>query len=89
MDDMDFEQQETQLAPGDILYLYTDGVTEAMDEENNQYGEERLEKCLNTVNHQCNLEFLLSGVSKSLAEHVQNAAQSDDITMLAVRFSGK
>ena len=69
MDEMDFEQQEIQMNHGDIIYLYTDGVTEAMNKNREQYGEARLENCLN-----------------SLAEHVQDAEQSDDITMLAVRL---
>ena len=68
--------------------MYTDGVTEAMDENREQYGEERLENCLNHINHQCELATLLEGVSKSLSEHVKDAEQSDDITMLAVRFKG-
>ena len=86
MDGMDYVQQEIQLDHGDIIYLYTDGVTEAMDKQNNQYGEARLEKCLNSINHQCKLQTLLDGVKKSLAEHVKDADQSDDITMLAVRL---
>ena len=85
----DFEQQEVQMERGDILYLYTDGVTEAINTAEEEYGEERLEKCLNAINTQCDLETLLSGVSKSLAEHVLDAEQSDDITMVAVRFNGK
>jgi len=86
MDEMDFVQQEIQINHKDILYLYTDGVTEAMNKNREQYGEAQLEHCLNTINHQCKLQNLLEGVSKSLAEHVQDAEQSDDITMLSVRF---
>ena len=79
-------QQETKLNHGDIIYLYTDGVTEAMNKNNEQYGEARPENCLNNIDHQCKLQILLEGVKKSLAEHVQDAEQSDDITMLAVRL---
>lgn len=88
MDDMDFIQQETQLKRGDIIFMYTDGVTEAMNAVKEQYGEARLENCLNAIDHQCKLQSLLEGVNKSLAEHVKDAEQSDDITMLAVRFIG-
>ena len=87
MDDMDFEQQEIQLAPGDILYMYTDGVTEAMDEENNQYGEDRLLTCLNSTDAR-ELPELLEHVKKDLGEHVGKAPQSDDITMLALKWRG-
>ena len=88
MDDMDFEQQEIQLAPGDILYMYTDGVTEAMDEENNQYGEDRLQTCLNEKDCSRELPELLEHVKKDLGEHVGKAPQSDDITMLALKWRG-
>lgn len=86
MDEMDFEQQETQMNHGDIIYLYTDGVTEAMNKNREQYGEDRLENCLNETDHKCRLQALLDSVKESLAEHVQDAEQSDDITMLAVRL---
>ncbi|MBQ4403323.1 MAG: serine/threonine-protein phosphatase, partial [Selenomonadaceae bacterium] len=86
MEEVNFVQQEVQLNHGDILFMYTDGVTEAINEAEEEYGEARLENCLNSIDHQCKLPTLLEGVSKSLAEHVQQAEQSDDITMLAVRF---
>ena len=88
MDSVDFVQQEVQLNHGDILFMYTDGVTEAINEAEEEYGEARLENCLNTIDHQCEIKILLEGVSKSLAAHVGKAEQSDDITMLAVRFVG-
>ena len=87
MDGMDYVQQEIHLDSGDIIYLYTDGVTEAMDEQNNQYGEKRLEDCLNGLDKSADLKVILQEISADLAKHVGNAEQSDDITMLAVRFN--
>ncbi|MBR1729138.1 MAG: SpoIIE family protein phosphatase [Selenomonadaceae bacterium] len=87
MDEMDFEQQEIRLETGDILYLYTDGVTEAMDISNNQYGEERLSECLNNVDKNADLPTILKNVRDDLSDHVGEADQSDDITMLAVRVN--
>ena len=87
MEGEDYVQQEFTMQHGDIFYMYTDGVTEAMNKTNEQYGEERLENCLNEINHQCNLVTLLEGVRDSLALHVKDADQSDDITMVAVRFN--
>lgn len=87
MEDVDFVQQETKLGYGDIVYLYTDGVTEAMDEHLNQYGEKRLEDCLNNIDHRCKLSALVKGVDDSLAKFVKSAEQSDDITMLTMRFA--
>ena len=76
-----------QLDGGDIVYLYTDGVTEAMNAERKQYGEERLLNFLNDA--EClvfNLPKLLELVNNDLSEHVKAAEQSDDITMLAVKL---
>ena len=89
MDGMDFEQQEIQLESGDMLYLYTDGVTEAMDIDNNQYGEERLSECLNKVNKKAALSEILQNVRDDLSKHVGEAEQSDDITMLGLRYHNK
>ena len=87
MDGLDFVQQEINLNQGDILYLYTDGVTEAMDENNNQYGETRLSEILNGVDKTADLQVILEKVREDLKKHAGAAEQSDDITMLAVRFN--
>ena len=84
-----YQGQETILAPGDRIFLYTDGVTEAMNEEEELYGEERLLSCLNgTVPQNHGAKELLASVSSSLKEHVKTAEQSDDITMLALAYQG-
>ena len=87
MEDVEFVQQETQLKRGDVIYLYTDGVTEAMNENLEQYNEQRLENCLNAADKKCDLRKLLAHVKKSVLEHTGNAEQSDDMTMFAVRLS--
>ena len=87
MGEMDYIQQEINLNKGDIIYLYTDGVTEAMDENNNQYGETRLSEVLNETDKTADLPDILEKVSASISKHVGNAEQSDDITMLIVRLN--
>ena len=87
MEETPYEQQEIILNHGDILYLYTDGVTEAMDEQNNQYGEKRLENFLNKIEAQKSLQEILQKVHEDLTTHVGTAEQSDDITMLVLRFN--
>ena len=96
MDGMVYRDQTLQLQKGDILYLYTDGVTEAMDTDENQYGEDRLIELLSFGEHYpapsgdngiagavCEL------VSADIGRFVNGAEQSDDITMLCVRFLGE
>ena len=89
MDELNFVGQDLTLEPGDKLFLYTDGVTEALNEAEELYGEERLLQTLNAPEtNSLNLQELLAAVQKSLSSHVGTAAQSDDITMLALSYYG-
>ena len=89
MDELNFVGQDLTLEPGDKLFLYTDGVTEALNEAEELYGEERLLQTLNAPEtNSLNLQELLAAVQKSLSRHVGTAAQSDDITMLALSYYG-
>ena len=81
-----FTQQSLQLSHGDILFLYTDGVTEAMNEDDEEYLPERLRQTLNSADKQAPLKDLLDFVLADVKKHAGNAEQSDDITMLAVRI---
>lgn len=86
MDGMKFTQDELILNDGDMLFTYTDGVTEALNEGEELYSEARLEATLNDiVDKSIPLPELLQFVRQSIARHVQDAEQSDDITMLAFR----
>lgn len=73
------------LAPGDALFTYTDGVTEAMDAGGVPFGEERLEALLAPLRGRSAAE-LVSGVAAGVAQFVGEAPQSDDIAALAVRL---
>ena len=87
MEGIRYRKQELQLEKGDTLYLYTDGVTEAANIENALFGEERLQNVLNE-NRDGSPEELLKAVTASLQDFVGEAAQSDDITMLALQYKG-
>ncbi|MFO7685309.1 MAG: SpoIIE family protein phosphatase [Desulfobacterales bacterium] len=75
--------RQTSLAPGDILFGYTDGVTEARMAGGAFFGEKRLLRLLKAGADSA--EGLLQNVSAALAGHIGSADQFDDITMLAVR----
>ena len=90
MDELDYVGQELTLEPGDKLFLYTDGVTEALSEDEELYGEERLLKCLNEMQaDDMPLKEIQQHVQQDLQKHVGEAEQSDDITMLALSYSGQ
>ncbi|HBN08617.1 MAG TPA: serine/threonine protein phosphatase [Cyanobacteria bacterium UBA8530] len=80
-----FDEGRLMLKKGDRLFLYTDGVTEAMDKGDVPYGETgMLEALAGLENADC--AELLKGVRASIKGFVKEAEQSDDITMLAFRF---
>ena len=87
MEGMHFEEHSFQLDPGDMLFVYTDGVTEAADKDNNLYGEDRLTVALN----ECPVKepaAVLTAVKQSIDEFVGEADQFDDLTMLSLKFKG-
>ena len=88
MDGYPYKAEETQLEPGDMIYLYTDGVTEATDSNNELYGEPRLKDALNNQSWS-SMEELCRGIKKDVDAFVGDAPQFDDITMLAIRWQPK
>ena len=84
-----YAAHDLALQPKDMLFLYTDGVTEAMDTDGNQYTEKRLLSTLEKLEADISLQEMLSAVKDDITVHVNGAAQSDDITMLGLQFLGK
>jgi len=88
MTDTVFVTERLTLEPNAVLFLYTDGVTEAKNPEDALYGEERLLKAL-----QCappgDVADLTHYISSEVAHHAGGASQSDDITMLAIKMAKK
>lgn len=87
MDGVNYRKQELQLAPGDIIYLYTDGVTEATNANEELYGEERLLNALNSCKFD-SMQELCKYVKADVDAFVGDAPQFDDITMVAVKYVG-
>ena len=87
MEDMTFSEYEIELNPGDIIFVYTDGVPEAVNKDVEQYGTDRLVKVLNK-HKKDNMKDLLAGVTENLNEFVGEADQFDDVTMLGFRYNG-
>lgn len=82
-DDSEYKQYTADFSNGDILYLYTDGVTEAVNENKEFFGEKRLlDACTGT---QHTAKGLCQSISSSLIEFINTGEQFDDITMLAVQ----
>lgn len=84
--DMPYQQQSINLAPGDLAFLYTDGVTEAMNEEGEEFGVERLQEVF-AANPPSNPKEANEAVFSAVSEFAGDTPQSDDITCLAVARS--
>ena len=84
-----FEQQSINLSAGDIIFLYTDGVSEAMNEKCKQFTEPRIKFTLNTMPSKQNVKEILSEMLNSVKQFTGNTEQSDDITMLGLKYNGK
>lgn len=78
-----YQKHEWRMEPGDEIFVYTDGVTEAADTDNRLYGEERLESILSAARG--TPEGLCRTVRADLEKFTKGAEQSDDITMLCVK----
>ena len=82
-----YRRQELQLAPGDQLYLYTDGVTEATDLQESLFGEEKLLAALNEYEGN-EPQAMCDKVKQDVDRFVGEAPQFDDITMLSLTYKG-
>ncbi|MCX5677568.1 MAG: SpoIIE family protein phosphatase [Candidatus Omnitrophica bacterium] len=82
--DANFDVGNFVLGSGELLFLYTDGVTEAMNEKREQYSEERL-KLILKKSVELNCRETIEAVLADVKAFTGKAPQSDDITMLAIR----
>lgn len=82
-----YEEHQLQMNPGEIFMLYTDGVTEAMNRHRELYQEHRLEDLLKQ-NHKKSLQEIIETLLKDVQEYSTGMVQTDDITILAIRYIG-
>jgi len=88
LENAEYEIFETKLESGDKIFLYTDGVTEAMNSNGEMYGEKRLSDCLNNITMDEILEFVVDKVKSDVKEFVGDVEQNDDMTMLMLDYKG-
>ncbi len=79
-----FTQQERTLAPGDLLALYTDGIVEACDPDDEEYGIERLEAFL-VAHRAVPLDAIAAGLDQALGGFVRGVPYADDRTLVLLR----
>ncbi len=79
-----FEARTIDLPPGDIIVIYTDGITEAMSQERVQFGEERFQRELMRV-ARLPAAGILEHIQETIRVHIGDAPQSDDITLVIAK----
>lgn len=87
MEESVYRTVTTHLQPGDLLFLYTDGVTEAMNADGEAYSESRLQGLLENLAGETP-ESIVQKVICNVQEFAGSAPQSDDITILSLRYRG-
>lgn len=85
MKSVTYERGRVTLDPGDVIAIFTDGVTEAMSPENEEYGEERLEACLSAYHHEP-AQAILDAVRQDIRTFTHDPTLlSDDLTMIVFK----
>ena len=82
-EDVTYEAKEFTLEAGAMLFLYTDGLTEAMTRLHEQFGRERL---MGQLQGGVDCKGQVDGMTEAVHQFVGDAPQSDDLTMLAIRY---
>lgn len=86
--DSAYHEKELQLVPGDSLFLYTDGITEAKNKDNKLFGDQRLLECCRQLAGKTSRE-IVDSVTQTVGDFVLGAIQSDDITLLTISYKGR
>lgn len=84
LDDAHYAQDTVQMAPGDLLILYTDGITEAENAQQEMFGLERLKNVIHT-SHTLSPAEIIEEILTSVREFTGDHPQSDDITLMVIR----
>ena len=87
LSDATYTSAHAQLSPGDAVVLYTDGVTEAQDREEQEFGEKRLEDLLSRM-HAQPAKTMVNQTVEAVQAFAKDVPQRDDITCLVLRFVG-
>jgi len=88
MDISKYKNTEIMLKKGDSIFVYTDGVAEATDANNELFGTERTLEALNAASFDASQKEVLENVRAAVDAFVKKAPQFDDLTMLGIKYNG-
>jgi len=85
-DDAEFEEETIQLAPGDLLVVFSDGISEATNDRDEEFGDDRIIKSVQVARDERDPHAVLTGLVDRLREFTVNELQGDDMTALILRY---
>ena len=88
-DEAEYEQEVVTMSPGDTLIIFSDGVSEATNGEGTEFGDERLLECMRACASDITPRDLVEKLLAGVREFTVGEPQSDDITLLVVRYRGE
>ena len=83
-----YKNTEIQLKKGDSIFVYTDGVAEATNANNELFGTDRTVEALNAIPKDASQKEILAGVRTAVDAFVKDAPQFDDLTMVGLKYKG-
>lgn len=86
--DMKYEMQETVISPNTTIFIYTDGLTEAENKEKELFGDDRMIEVLKGMENKTSKEQIETMLD-AVHQHVKDAEQSDDLTMISIKCQRK
>ena len=84
LEDAEYGEEQIVLIPGDVILLYTDGVTEALNTKREIFGMRRLMRVVQQ-NHKIDSEELINTIYSDMLEFTDGAPQSDDLTLIVIK----
>ena len=86
-DDVDYEEETLQVQPGDVLVVFSDGLSESVNPADEQYEDDRIVACVHQ-NAGAQPAVILERLLEDVREFCSGAAQPDDLTAMILKFNG-
>ncbi len=87
-DDAVFEEETQQMAPGDLLVVFSDGITEATNDQGEEFGDDRIIECVRETGAARDPQAVLTRMFDRLKEFTVDELPGDDMTALVLRYTG-
>ena len=87
IEDIPYNEYALNFKPGDMIFLYTDGVTEANNDYHGFYGEDRLKETINKFKDE-SLNMIITKIKDDIRSFCDNQDQYDDVTMVILKYNG-